>query len=62
MRFRTLDRMHPIIIFDALEVKIRDADSRMVKSKVVYVAVGFLRDSVREVLGLWIVQCEGAKF
>ena len=30
---RALERMYPIIIFDALRVKIRDADSRMVKSE-----------------------------
>jgi hypothetical protein len=29
---RALDRMYPIVIFDALRVKIRDADSRTVKS------------------------------
>ena len=27
---RALERMYPIVIFDALRVKIRDADSRMV--------------------------------
>jgi len=30
---RALDRMYPIVIFDALRVKIRDADSRTVKSE-----------------------------
>lgn len=30
---RALDRMYPIVIFDALRVKIRDADSRMVKTR-----------------------------
>ena len=30
---RALDRMYPIVIFDALRVKIRDADSRTVKNK-----------------------------
>ena len=30
--------------FDALRVKIRDADSRMVKNKAVYVALGVSRD------------------
>lgn len=59
---RGLDRMYPIIIFDALRVKIRDADSRMVKNKAVYVALGVSRDGVREVLGLWIAENEGAKF
>jgi len=55
---RALDRMYPIVIFDALRVKIRDADSRMVKNKAVYVALGVSRDGVREVLGLWIAENE----
>ena len=59
---RALDRMYPIVIFDALRVKIRDADSRMVKNKAVYVALGVNRDGLREVLGLWIADNEGAKF
>ena len=37
-------------------------DSRMVKNKAVYVALGVSRDGVREVLGLWIAENEGAKF
>lgn len=37
--------------FDALRAKIRDADSRMVKNKAVYVAIGVSRDGVREVCG-----------
>jgi hypothetical protein len=59
---RALDRMYPIVMFDALRVKIRDADSRLVKNKAVYVALGVTRDGVREVLGLWIAENEGAKF
>ena len=59
---RALDRMYPVVIFDALRVKIRDADSRMVRNKAVYVALGVTRDGVREVLGLWIADNEGAKF
>ena len=54
--------MYPIVIFDALRVKIRDADSRSVKNKAVYVALGVSRDGQREVLGLWIAENEGAKF
>ncbi|MCF7778098.1 IS256 family transposase [Sulfitobacter sp. M220] len=59
---RALDRMYPIVIFDALRVKIRDADSRMVKNKAVYVALGVSKDGVREVLGLWITDNEGTRF
>ena len=59
---RALERMYPIVICDALRVKIRDADSRMVENKAVYVALGVTRDGLREVLGLWVAQNEGAKF
>ncbi|QPM89581.1 IS256 family transposase ISPye43 [Pseudooceanicola algae] len=59
---RALDWMYPIVIFDALRVKIRDADSRMVKNKAVYVALDVNREGMREVLGLWIADNEGAKF
>ena len=71
---RALERMYPIVIFDALRAKIRDADSRTVKSEplsaigsspmanAVYVALGVTRDGQREVLGLWIAENEGAKF
>ena len=59
---RALDRMYPIVIFDALRVEIRDADSRMVKNKAAYVALGVNKDGMREVLGLWIADNEGAKF
>jgi transposase-like protein len=59
---RALERLYPIIIFDALRVKIRDADSRLVKNKAVYIALGVTRDGVREVLGLWFADNEGAKF
>ena len=61
-QLRALEGMYPIVIFDALRVKIRDADSRMVKNKAVYVALGVSRDGLREVLGLWIADNEGAKF
>lgn len=40
---RALDRMYPIVIFDALRGKIRDADSRMVKNRAAYVALGVTR-------------------
>ena len=42
--------MYPIVLFDALRVKIRDADSRTVKNKAVYIALGVTRDgrNVRE--------------
>jgi hypothetical protein len=43
-------------------VKIRDKDSRIVKNKAVYLALGITGEGAREVLGLWIAENEGAKF
>ncbi|MCJ8335604.1 MAG: transposase, partial [Epibacterium sp.] len=40
----------------------RDAESRQVKNKAVYVALGVTPEGEREVLGLWIAANEGAKF
>jgi transposase-like protein len=61
-RSRALDAVYPVVIFDALRVKIRDKDSRIVKNKAVYLALGITGDGQREVLGLWIAENEGAKF
>ncbi len=57
---RPLERMYPVVFFDALRVKIRDEGT--VKNKAVYLALGIQRDGTKDVLGLWIQQTEGAKF
>jgi putative transposase len=57
---RPLERMYPVVFFDALRVKIRDEAT--VRSKAVYLALAVLPDGTREILGLWIEQTEGAKF
>ena len=57
---RPLERMYPVVFFDALRVKIRDEAS--VRSKAIYLALAVLPDGHREILGLWIEQTEGAKF
>jgi putative transposase len=57
---RPLERMYPVVFFDALRVKIRDEAT--VRSKAIYLALAVLPDGNREILGLWIEQTEGAKF
>ena len=57
---RPLDRVYPVVIFDALRVKIRDEG--VVRNKAVYLALGIDRDGQKDVLGLWIEQTEGAGF
>jgi len=61
-RSRALDTVYPIVIFDALRVKIRDKDSRIVTNRAVYLALGVTGDGQREVRGLWMAENEGAKF
>ena len=57
---RPLERMYPVVFFDALRVKIRDEAT--VRSKAIYLALAVLPDGHRDILGLWIEQTEGAKF
>ncbi len=57
---RPLESFYPIIYMDALQFKVRDG--AQVRNKAVYLAVGVNMDGMKEVLGLWIAQTEGAKF
>ena len=57
---RPLDRVYPVVILDALRVKIRDEG--VVRNKAVYLAIGISREGTKDVLGLWIEQTEGAAF
>jgi putative transposase len=58
---RPLDRIYPVILIDAIVVKIRDGH---VANRPVYVAMGINLDGERDVLGLWVGPSggEGAKF
>ena len=57
---RPLERVYPIVYLDCIMVKIRD--SAHILNKAVYLAIGINLEGVKEVLGLWIAQSEGAKF
>jgi putative transposase len=57
---RPLEPTYAIVFFDALRVKIRDEG--LVRNKAVYLAIGVRPSGMKEVLGLWIEQTEGAKF
>ena len=57
---RPLERLYPVVFFDALRVKIRDEG--VVANRAVYLALGIDSEGRRDVLGLWIEQTEGAKF
>jgi putative transposase len=57
---RPLDRLYPVLLIDAIMIKVRDAQ---VANRPVYVAIGVNLDGERDVLGLWLGPSggEGAK-
>jgi putative transposase len=57
---RPLDALYPILYLDALQVKVRDGAH--IRNKAVYLAIGVNLAGIKEVLGLWVAQTEGAKF
>ena len=57
---RQLDAVYPIMYLDAIQFKVRDGGH--VRNKAVYLAIGMTLEGMKEVLGLWIAQTEGAKF
>jgi putative transposase len=57
---RPLDAVYPIVYVDALMVKVRDQGH--VINKAVYLALGVNLSGLKELLGIWIEETEGAKF
>jgi transposase-like protein len=57
---RPLDRLYPVLLIDAIMIKVRDSQ---VANRPVYVAIGVNLDGERDVLGLWLGPTggEGAK-
>ncbi|MER8989382.1 transposase [Mesorhizobium sp. M0843] len=54
-----LDACFPLVVFDAIRVKIRDEG--FVCNKAIYVALVILPNGGKEILGIWIEQTEGAR-
>ena len=57
---RPLDSVYPILYLDALIVKVKE-NGRVV-NKAVYLVIGVNLQGLKEVLGIWIAETEGAKF
>jgi putative transposase len=55
---RPLDAVYPILYLDALQVK----DQGRVSNKAIYLAIGVNMQGLKEVLGMWASENEGAKF
>jgi putative transposase len=57
---RPLDEIYPIVYLDAIRVKVRH--NGHVINKAVYLGIGINVEGIKEVLGMWTAETEGAKF
>ena len=57
---RLLDEVYPIVYLDAIRVKVRH--NSHVINKAVYLGIGVTVEGMKEVLGMWTAENEGAKF
>jgi putative transposase len=57
---RPLDSVYPILYLDALQVKVKSQGR--VANKAIYIAFGVNLHGLKEVLGMWAAEAEGAKF
>lgn len=57
---RPLDEVYPIVYLDAVRIRVKH-NGQIVK-KAVYLAIAVTMDGVKEVLGMWAAENEGAKF
>lgn len=57
---RPLEPLYPIMYLDAIVVKVRDG--HQVKNKAAHIAIGVTIEGIKQVLGIWVTETEGAKF
>jgi putative transposase len=57
---RPLDELYPIVYLDAVRIKVKH--NGQVITKAVYLAIAVTLEGVKEVLGMWAAETEGAKF
>jgi len=57
---RTLEELYPIVWMDAIHYKVKEEGT--IKSKAVYCIIGINTDGMKDLLGMYIGESEGAKF
>jgi putative transposase len=57
---RPLEKVYPIVFLDAIHVKMRS--NGHIQTTAVYLALAINREGMKELLGLWVGESEGAKF
>lgn len=59
---RPLEKIYPIVFFDAIHYKVRDEETHKVLTKAAYTCLAVDLEGKKDLLGLWISQSEGANF
>ncbi len=59
-RNRRLDAVYPILYLDGMVLKIRE--NGHVINRIIYIALGIDKRGLKDVLGIWLADNEGAKF
>lgn len=57
---RSLDDIYPIVYLDAVRIKVKH--NGQIVSKAVYLAIAVTMEGVKDVLGMWTAESEGASF
>ena len=57
---RPLEAVYPIVWMDAIHYKVREENR--IKTKAVYCIIGLNREGIKDILGMYIGQAEGARF
>ena len=57
---RPLDDIYPIVYLDTVRIKVKH--NGQIITKAVYLAIAVTMEGVRDVLGMWAAETEGAKF
>lgn len=57
---RPLERLYMIMYLDAVHFKVRE--NGKIVSKAAYIMLGITKDGMKEILGIWVGENEGAKF
>ena len=56
----SLESVYPVVWMDAIHYKVREENR--IKTKAVYCVIGLNRDGIKDLLGMYIGQAEGARF
>lgn len=57
---RPLDSVYPVLYLDCIVVKVRE--NKRVINKSIFLALAINSEGIKELLGIWIADNEGAKF